>query len=153
MYMESSSPRKPGDVAILESQEFPGGTVYCMSFWYHMYGDGIGTLAVSTTDIMNNSLALWSSTGNQGNAWKQGFVTIGDQQKVDYAVRFTGSISKTVSSDISLDDIQTTAGACSPNATQPMTGKYRSVYNHSNCVYAIFLKVMLLLYFSVCMQD
>jgi len=42
MYVESSSPRKAGDKAILQSQVFPANKQYCMSFWYHMKGKSMG---------------------------------------------------------------------------------------------------------------
>ena len=60
-YIESSYPRKVGDQAILLSQVFSPGTTYCMSFWYHMYGKGIGKSAMS---FLPNQCTLWHSTCN-----------------------------------------------------------------------------------------
>ena len=44
VYIETSSPRVKGDKAWLLSQSFNSfsGHGRCMSFWYHMYGTGIG---------------------------------------------------------------------------------------------------------------
>ena len=72
-----------------------------------------GTLNVVTLDMANNtSPPLWSVSGDQGDKWQQAFVTIGNGQTIDYAVLITASISTPVTSDISIDDIKTTAGAC-----------------------------------------
>ena len=47
MFIETSSPRKPGDVARLVSQSFaPTAGGRCISFWYNMYGQTIDTLKV-----------------------------------------------------------------------------------------------------------
>lgn len=47
MYIESSIPRKEGDYANLFSDTYeinktPLTDEYCLIFWYHMYGTGIG---------------------------------------------------------------------------------------------------------------
>jgi len=46
MYIEASSPRKPGDKAWLSSEimERTTGSGRCLKFWYHMQGVGMGTL-------------------------------------------------------------------------------------------------------------
>ena len=48
MYIETSSPRRPGDVARLVSQAFNpvSASGRCISFWYNMYGRTIDTLKV-----------------------------------------------------------------------------------------------------------
>lgn len=46
MYIEASSPRTTGDAARLISPLYQDNQAVCLSFWYHMYGNGIGTLNV-----------------------------------------------------------------------------------------------------------
>jgi hypothetical protein len=46
LFIESSAPRSQGDVAGLVSHNMPAGRDVCISLWYYMYGDGIGTLRV-----------------------------------------------------------------------------------------------------------
>ncbi|CAH1786795.1 unnamed protein product, partial [Owenia fusiformis] len=49
MVLDASLPRIPGQKALLLSEQFEttGWTDrHCITFWYHMYGDGIGTLSV-----------------------------------------------------------------------------------------------------------
>ena len=49
VYIETSAPRVKGDKAWLLSQSFNSfsGHGRCMSFWYHMYGAGIGEYLTS----------------------------------------------------------------------------------------------------------
>lgn len=45
MFTESSG-RKPGDKARLTSPVYKDPGAVCVKFYYHMYGDGMGTLNV-----------------------------------------------------------------------------------------------------------
>ncbi|CAH3189514.1 unnamed protein product, partial [Porites evermanni] len=38
MYIETSSPRRPGDKAMLASPKYSSARGKCLQFWYHMYG-------------------------------------------------------------------------------------------------------------------
>ena len=72
MYIESSSPRKKGDVAKLSSKYIQGFvTPRCFTFWYNMKGSTIGSISV---DLVANSesINLWKLSGDQGAAWKYG---------------------------------------------------------------------------------
>ena len=42
---------------------------YCLSFYYHMYGSGMGTLKVQTQTGSENPVTLWMMSGNQGTKW------------------------------------------------------------------------------------
>ena len=48
MFIETSSPRHPGDVAMLVSQVFSPTTSRgrCITFWYDMYGRTVDTLSI-----------------------------------------------------------------------------------------------------------
>lgn len=48
LFIESSAPSVYGDTAKLQSPDLPANTDACISLWYFMYGDGIGTLKIST---------------------------------------------------------------------------------------------------------
>ena len=52
MYIDTSKPRKNGDIAIFESP-YLTPTPHCLSLWYNMYGRDINKLQVN----------LFSSTG------------------------------------------------------------------------------------------
>ena len=81
MYIESSSPRKLGDNAMLGSAVFKPTSTCQLRFFYHMYGTHIGSLNVyvrtSTTGPMNQ---IWSKSGDQGDVWIKGTVGISVSQ-------------------------------------------------------------------------
>ena len=75
MYIEASSPRRNGDKAIMSKQYSSlasGGS--CLQFWYHMFGIDTGRLNVYIFSQGTNT--SWSMTGQQGNQWLKGQITI-----------------------------------------------------------------------------
>ena len=77
MYIETSYPRKQGDNARLISKSYTavkGGQ--CFQFWYHMYGQDIGTLNVYIQTGQNVGIPVWTRSGNRGNIWKVAQVAI-----------------------------------------------------------------------------
>lgn len=70
MYIESSSPRKMGDNAMLASAVFRPSSTCQLRFFYHMYGSHIGALNVYTRTNTSGPLArIWTKSGNQGDNW------------------------------------------------------------------------------------
>lgn len=70
MFIETSSPRRNGDKARFESEEFQptGSSGRCLKFWYHMYGSSIGRLNVWMSS--NGSTGqIWTLSGDQRNKW------------------------------------------------------------------------------------
>ena len=63
-YIETSSPRRPGDNAIMSRMVKLSGNS-CLRFYYHMYGTDMGTLRVKLCNKV-----LFQKSGNQGNTWK-----------------------------------------------------------------------------------
>lgn len=78
MYIETSSPRKPGDYARLESPTYSvtDGNGKCLVFWYHMYGSGIGRLNVYIKRGNSLGSRVWTTSGNHGNRWLRGMITV-----------------------------------------------------------------------------
>ena len=77
MYLEASSPRQPGDNAILASPQIASGSGdYCATFWYHMYGAGIGSFNIRLLTGNNQSPPVWSRHSNQGNQWNRAQVDV-----------------------------------------------------------------------------
>ena len=73
MYIETSSPRRLGDNAILD-YSVPSndkGKSSCLSFYYHMYGDTVHTL-----NVFNGGTKVFTKSGNQGNLWLKGKISI-----------------------------------------------------------------------------
>lgn len=73
MYIETSSPRRFWDNAILE-YSVPSNDVRkssCLSFYYHMYGDTVHTL-----NVFNGGTKVFTKSGDQGNLWLKGKINI-----------------------------------------------------------------------------
>ncbi|XP_078329417.1 MAM domain-containing glycosylphosphatidylinositol anchor protein 1-like [Crassostrea virginica] len=68
-FLESSAPYSQGDVATMVSNMVFEAHTYCLSFDYHMYGSGMGTLKVQTQTGSENPVTLWMMSGNQGTKW------------------------------------------------------------------------------------
>src|SRR5690606_10555564 len=84
-------------------------TVPELSFWYHMYGNAIGSLVV---EIDNGSgyTQLWSKTGQQQNsgtdAWKEAVISLAAYANDTVQIRFKADKATTNTlADVALDDI------------------------------------------------
>jgi hypothetical protein len=101
--------------AVLRSPLFnlgAGGTCD-ISFWYHMQGTNVGSLSL---DVINGSgvHTVWSSSGNQGNGWRQATISYGTAvgNPGDFRLRFRATrLTGSACGDIALDDIQVTRGS------------------------------------------
>ena len=71
MYIETSSPRVAGDNAKLELSVSGNGELSCLEFYYHMYGDTMGTL-----NVYSGNAVIFSLSGNQGDYWRKAERTI-----------------------------------------------------------------------------
>ena len=71
MYIEASSPRVSGDNAKLEFSVPGNGGLSCLEFYYHMYGDTMGTLTV-----FSGSAVVFSTSGNHIQTWIKAEITI-----------------------------------------------------------------------------
>ena len=64
MYIETSSPRRPGDKAKLVFTVPNNGETSCLSFYYHMYGPTVGTLIV-----YSGNSKVFNISGYQNHNW------------------------------------------------------------------------------------
>lgn len=78
-----------------------------MRFYFHMSGDGIGTLSVFRRSQGHLHLLL-NLTGDQGNYWQMGEVPLSDIW--DFQVIFEGKVGRIPKGDICLDDITFSPG-------------------------------------------
>ena len=65
MYIETSSPRKPGENAKLVVTVPNNRKEACLSFYHHMYGDTVGTL-----NVYSGNSKIFNISGNQSNSWE-----------------------------------------------------------------------------------
>lgn len=97
VYIEASSPRDPGDNAKLSRMVTLSGQS-CLRFYYHMYGNSMGTLKVKLSGQV-----IFSKSENQGNKWymKQiGLTGIGARK-----LTFEGIRGSSYKGDAAIDDI------------------------------------------------
>ena len=64
MYIEASSPRKPGEKAKLMLTVPYNGKQSCLSFYYHVYGSSAGKL-----NVYSGNKTIFNVSGNQGDNW------------------------------------------------------------------------------------
>lgn len=75
MYIEATG-AKMNETAVIASPSYKAATLgHCFSFWYHMYGNDVGTLNVYQK-FGNKKYFLWTMNGNRGNEWKKTEITI-----------------------------------------------------------------------------
>lgn len=107
VYLEASGGCN-AKVAYLESPciDLTSATAPQLSFWYHMYGTGMGTLTVDIfADGAWNTGVIPTISGNQGNAWiKQTLPLTSYVGKIIF-VRIVGTTGSDYTSDLAIDDI------------------------------------------------
>ena len=79
LYIEASSPRVAGDNAKLEILASGNGKLSCLTFYYHMYGDAVGTLTV-----FSGNLIVFRASGNHGITWIEAQRTISLNKTVSF---------------------------------------------------------------------
>ncbi|NXH06763.1 ENTK Enteropeptidase, partial [Loxia leucoptera] len=83
--------------------------MYCLSFWYFMYGDNVYRLRVSISDEHGQERIVFEKEGNYGNNWNYGQVTLNETS--DFKVIFD-AFKRRGPSDIAVDDTGLTKGKC-----------------------------------------
>lgn len=153
LYVEATtSGNYPGREAWLTSPCFDltGLSHPTLGFAYHMLGSGMGTLHV---EINNGSgwQSLWSLSGDQGDAWRAGTVSLDSYLGDTVKVRFRGVTGADFTSDLAIDYVRvfsnptTQPPACSglTTLTAPSgtfgdgSGPGANYGNNSNCTWLI----------------
>ncbi len=71
MYIETSYPRVAGDNAKLVLNVSGNGALSCLEFYYHMYGDTMGTLTV-----FSGKAVVFNTSGDHGPYWQKAEIDI-----------------------------------------------------------------------------
>lgn len=76
-----------GSEARLASPPYSVRGVHCLSFFYFMYGDDIGTLYIYKQDLGDQFVPpIWVKSGDHGIYWRQGEVEIHPTLDTDFKV-------------------------------------------------------------------
>jgi hypothetical protein len=114
LFTEASSPQVAGDKAILEGPCFDlaGKSSASFSFWFHMFGAGIGLLDVQVSEDCLTWTNLLRLSGDQGNSWFQANVDLTGYIGSNVKLRFVGTRGPAATSDMAIDDLMLTAAGC-----------------------------------------
>uniref|UniRef100_A0A672JC96 MAM and LDL receptor class A domain containing 1 n=1 Tax=Salarias fasciatus TaxID=181472 RepID=A0A672JC96_SALFA len=108
IYLESSFPQKFGDTARINGPLLSRRSAECkMRFYFHMSGEGIGTLSVFSKSEGRRRVLL-NLTGDQGNYWQLREIPL--SSSADFQVMFEGKVGRSQKGDICLDDITFSPG-------------------------------------------
>nr|VFK22201.1 MAG: MAM domain-containing protein, meprin/A5/mu [Candidatus Kentron sp. LPFa] len=130
LYLETSYGNTPGKIAWLESKNFEEA-VSSVSFYYHMYGRHMGTLAVETFDG-SAWRPVWRITGQQhashSSAWTQKRLDLSG--RTVEKVRFKGTTGSGYQGDMAIDQVTITTGESPepPTAASPWSKSGSNIY-------------------------
>ncbi|XP_039257610.2 MAM domain-containing glycosylphosphatidylinositol anchor protein 2-like [Styela clava] len=120
VFAEATGMRQ-GDVTTLISPYFSMMKTerYCLSFWYHMYGSGIGTFAIYEvqTDGAQDprfplrGINIFLEAGEKGKSWQEGKLTL-NRRAVPMRFIFEATRGNSYKGDIAIDDITITEDEC-----------------------------------------
>ncbi len=86
IFIETSSPRNPGDTARLESPLMRGPQ--CMTFYYHMFGASMSCVIIYIkSQATNRFKPVWLKSEDQGNRWIRGQISINETGSYQVSVR------------------------------------------------------------------
>ncbi|XP_043921445.1 MAM and LDL-receptor class A domain-containing protein 1 [Protopterus annectens] len=113
LFLESSFSQLPFQMATISSPPICRRSKDCkITFFYHMFGKGIGNLELYIVTVENQKYLLFNLSRSQGNFWQRKEILL--QSKDDFKVVFLGQLGPTGKGDIALDDISFSNG-CIPS--------------------------------------
>ncbi|XP_042354379.1 MAM and LDL-receptor class A domain-containing protein 1-like [Plectropomus leopardus] len=116
LYVDSSM-GEWGDTSFLISDVFqPSTRGHCLTFWYHMYGNHVGTLRVYINDRKMHAGGneegnlTWIENGNKGDKWQKANVSVKHTEAFWFVFVYQRGMN--VGGDVALDDIIILPGGC-----------------------------------------
>ncbi len=112
IYIETSNTNR-GDKACFSMNVDTTVDDLCLSFYYHMYGNQIGSLEVytQTSAGVKHNTSLFKLSGEQGNEWYFAQVNVDKSPSITQVV-FEAVDGFGYRGDIALDDIAISLGIC-----------------------------------------
>ncbi|MFC6859202.1 DUF6443 domain-containing protein [Zunongwangia atlantica] len=105
IYIESSSIY--GDKYIVSQEFTPDFSTVVFSFYYSMFGQGMGDLYVDVSTNGGSSWQnIWSKTGDQGPNWFNAKIDLSGYIGSSIKLRFNGHAPQSPQSDIAIDNIR-----------------------------------------------
>uniref|UniRef100_A0AAX7UCA5 MAM domain-containing protein n=1 Tax=Astatotilapia calliptera TaxID=8154 RepID=A0AAX7UCA5_ASTCA len=94
----------------------PSTRGHCLTFWYHMFGNHVGTLRVYINNRKMQAggdevgLLKWTETGNKGEKWQMANVSVTHDEAFWFV--FVYQRGRMAGGDVALDDITIIPGSC-----------------------------------------
>jgi len=125
MYIETSTPRVPGDSAILISPAIDISSLSAaeISVYTHMFGASIGMLNIDVSGDGGSTFTnILSKSGDQGDQWVQEVIQIPSNITSSVIVRFTATVGDDGSGvqywgDIAMDDFEVRQASTCPQTS------------------------------------
>eukprot|EP00057_Strongylocentrotus_purpuratus_P034024 XP_793639.3 PREDICTED: MAM and LDL-receptor class A domain-containing protein 1 [Strongylocentrotus purpuratus] len=143
MYIETSLPQRPGNLASLISPVLNSqNTDTCLRFYYHAMGEGdIGTLRVIfKLEGLSSLVELFRVTGNKDDRWIPVNIDIPASSTgfADFEVRFNGYKGNSLKGDLAIDDIKFLRQPCEG---YPIEGRCSFEQGIEYCGYTLFTTI------------
>ena len=129
VYLESSAPCAPLRAQMLSPCiNLGSAAIPSLSFAYHMYGAGMGTLHVDVyaQGVWNN--AVWSLSGDQGNTWQVAGVNLSAWAGDTITLRWRGITGQGSLSDMAIDAINVRDITTGINDVETSASLYGNVF-------------------------
>lgn len=119
LYMESSYPRVPNDVARLFSPVYVhnvNAPYACFEFSYHMYGKAVGSLRLYMKErgqVLKELSPKWELIGDQGDQWTTVQIHLepsNENNSLPFQIVFEGQLGYGHQGDVAIDDLKMTLG-------------------------------------------
>ncbi|XP_067330349.1 MAM and LDL-receptor class A domain-containing protein 2 [Channa argus] len=92
----------------------PAGQVICVSFWYHIFGNSIGSLRFIAKPSGEPETVVWMRSGTQGNKWRFADLTFNSDKPIQFIIE---AVVGGKQGSIAIDDIivsSSEGGTCPP---------------------------------------
>ncbi|XP_073437949.1 MAM and LDL-receptor class A domain-containing protein 1 [Dendrobates tinctorius] len=125
IFIEGSFPHLPGQSARLSGPVISKWSRNCTIFFYfHMYGEGIGSLTIYQVTVSGRQNLLLNLTRDQGNYWQRKELPLNSLEE-DFYITFEGKIGRNQRADLAMDDIVLTNECFPSSAVAPSPPKQR----------------------------
>ncbi|KAK6469380.1 MAM domain-containing glycosylphosphatidylinositol anchor protein 2-like [Huso huso] len=119
LYMEAAFPWESGQTAVLISPVFKGPK--CLSFWYSLFGDGVGSLSVYMQYVSTAGTwhKLWSVGGNKSRKWHLADLELFVDPNETFQMILEGTIGNNPCGGVAVDDLFVTGHHCGKEQHAP----------------------------------
>ena len=116
LFVEASNPNYPSKTTYLDGPcvDLSGQSEATFAFSYHMYGAGMGSLALqASTNGGSSWTTIWNQSGNKGDSWLSASVSLADYLGSSVKLRFVGTTGNNWDSDMAIDNLNISTGSSS----------------------------------------